>query len=176
DSKTISSGSGFVIESNGDTVVVATNRHVAVPDLSELPPGIVAPGTTPTIEAVFRSGQGKEEQALPAQIIAADLSDDLNTDLAFLVVKGMSHPPAPIARRPSWLLGSDAGAQPAGYGHPPGQGPARRPEVAGGWCGRPHRAGLGRRHPQPQQRWHLAAAAQHPAGRAPARRPDSRRL
>jgi hypothetical protein len=95
-SKTISSGSGFVIEVNGDAVVVATNRHVAVPDLSELPPGIVAPGSTPTIEAVFRSGLGPAEQALPARIVAADLSDERNTDLAFLEVKGVKNPPAPI--------------------------------------------------------------------------------
>jgi S1-C subfamily serine protease len=77
-------------------VVVATNRHVAVADLSELPPGRVSPGLTPTLEAVFRSGQGRDEQALPAQIIAADLSDEMNVDLAFLMVKGVSRPPAPI--------------------------------------------------------------------------------
>ncbi|HZW31820.1 MAG TPA: trypsin-like peptidase domain-containing protein, partial [Isosphaeraceae bacterium] len=94
--RTISSGSGFVIEVNGDTVVVATNRHVAVADLSELPPGLVSPGTLPTIEAVFRSGQGKDEQALPAQILAADLSEEMNVDLAFLIVKGVSRPPSPI--------------------------------------------------------------------------------
>jgi len=94
--RTISSGSGFVIEVEGDRVMVATNRHVAVPDLSELPPGLVAPGSVPTLEAVFRSGHGKEEQALPAQIIAADLSEEHNVDLAFLIVKGVNHPPAPI--------------------------------------------------------------------------------
>ena len=53
-------------------------------------------GLTPTIEAVFRSGQGRDEQALPAQIIAADLSDEMNVDLAFLMVKGVNQPPAPI--------------------------------------------------------------------------------
>ena len=94
--KTISSGSGFVIEVDGDRVMVATNRHVAVPDLSELPPGLVPAGIAPTIEAVFRSGLGKEEQTFPAQIIAADLSDEMNTDLAFLVVKGVNQPPKPI--------------------------------------------------------------------------------
>jgi S1-C subfamily serine protease len=96
--RTISSGSGFVIERLGvDGVLVATNRHVAVLDLAELPPGIVAPGIHPTLEAVFRSGLGPQtEQALPAQIIAADLSDERNTDLAFLMVKGLKNPPAPI--------------------------------------------------------------------------------
>jgi hypothetical protein len=92
----ISSGSGFVIEVDGDRVMVATNRHVAVPDLSELPPGFVSAGSQPTIEAVFRSGQGKEEQDLPAQIIAADLSLENHVDLAFLVVKGVNNPPKPI--------------------------------------------------------------------------------
>jgi hypothetical protein len=95
-SKTISSGSGFVIEAERDLVVVATNRHVALTDLSELPPGVVPSGSTQALEAVFRSGQGKDEQALPAQIIAADLSEDMNVDLAFLVVRGVSRPPAPI--------------------------------------------------------------------------------
>jgi S1-C subfamily serine protease len=94
--RTISSGSGFVIEVDGDRVMVATNRHVAVPDLSELPPGLVPAGSQPTIEAVFRSGQGKEEQDLPAQIIAADLSLENHVDLAFLVVKGVNNPPKPI--------------------------------------------------------------------------------
>ncbi len=94
--RTISSGSGFVIEVEGDRVIVATNRHVAVPDLSELPTGLVSPGVHPTIEAVFRSGQGKDEQDLPAQIIAADLSLENQYDLAFLVVKGVKQPPKPI--------------------------------------------------------------------------------
>ncbi|MGP0066622.1 MAG: trypsin-like peptidase domain-containing protein [Isosphaeraceae bacterium] len=94
--RTFSMGSGFVIEADGDRVIVATNRHVAVPDLSELPPGLVPPGTRPTIEAVFRSGQGKEEQELPAEIIAADLSQEDRFDLAFLVVKGVKQPPRPI--------------------------------------------------------------------------------
>jgi S1-C subfamily serine protease len=95
-SKTVSSGSGFVIEAGRDFAIVATNRHVAVADLSELPPGIVPKGTPQTLEAVFRSGEGKDEQDLPAQIIAADLSEDMNADLAFLMVRGVNRPPAPI--------------------------------------------------------------------------------
>src|SRR5262249_31062495 len=95
-SRTVSSGSGFVIEAGRDYTVVATNRHVAIADLSELPPGVVPKGTTQSLEAVFRSGQGKDEQALPAQIIAADLSEDMNADLAFLMVRGVSRPPTPI--------------------------------------------------------------------------------
>ncbi len=95
-SKTISSGSGFVIEAGRDYAVVATNRHVALADLSELPPGVVPEGTTRSLEAVFRSGRGKDEQVLLAQIIAADLSEDMNADLAFLMVRGVNRPPAPI--------------------------------------------------------------------------------
>ena len=95
--KTVSSGTGFVIEVQGDTVLLATNRHVAVLDLSEIPSSIAPPGTKPTLEAIFRSGQGtKVEQVLTAEIIAADLSDEFNTDLAFLRVKGVRQPPVPI--------------------------------------------------------------------------------
>jgi hypothetical protein len=82
---------------SADAVLVATNRHVVVHDLSELPPGIVAPGSKLELEAVFRSGLGPEqEQALHADIRAADLSDNRNTDLAFLELKGLKNPPAPI--------------------------------------------------------------------------------
>lgn len=94
--KTLGNGSGFVIEADGDKVLVATNRHVAVMDLSEAPPGLIPKGVKPTLEAVFRSGTGKDEQALPAQIIAADLSGDMSNDLAFLVVHGVKAPPKPI--------------------------------------------------------------------------------
>ncbi len=94
--KTISSGTGFVIEARGDTVLLATNRHVAVPDISNLPERIAPRGSVPTIEAVFRSGQRQQEQSLVAHIAAADLSEELNTDLAFLVVQGVNRPPQPI--------------------------------------------------------------------------------
>ncbi len=94
--KTIGNGSGFVIEVNGDTVLVATNRHVAVTDLSEVPPGLLPKGAKTTLEAVFRSGSGRDEQALPAQLIAADLSGELSVNLAFLRVKGVTRPPKPL--------------------------------------------------------------------------------
>jgi hypothetical protein len=93
--KTIGNGSGFVIEVNGDTVLLGTNRHVAVVDLSEVPPGILPAEAKPSLEAVFRSG-GRDEQALPAQIVAADLSGELSHDLAFLVVRGVKNPPKPL--------------------------------------------------------------------------------
>jgi S1-C subfamily serine protease len=86
-----------VIEVLGDQVILATNRHVAVFDVSEVPERLVPKGSVPELEAVFRSGQGpQQEQALPAHIIAADLSGDFSNDLAFLVVKGVRRPPAPI--------------------------------------------------------------------------------
>ncbi|HKI21636.1 MAG TPA: trypsin-like peptidase domain-containing protein, partial [Isosphaeraceae bacterium] len=95
--KTLASGTGFVIEVMGDTVILATNRHVAVFDLSEVPERYAPKGSVAELEVVFRSGQGPQnEQALPAQIIAADTSDDLSTDLAFLLVKGVKRPPTPI--------------------------------------------------------------------------------
>jgi S1-C subfamily serine protease len=95
--KTLASGTGFVIEARGDTVVVATNRHVAVLDVAEIPSRLMPQGSKIEIEAVFRSGLGpQQEQALPAQIIAADTSDEFSTDLAILLVKGVKRPPTPI--------------------------------------------------------------------------------
>jgi S1-C subfamily serine protease len=95
--RTLSSGTGFVIEVQGDAVIVATNRHVAVVDLSEVPERFLPKGSATELEVVFRSGQGPQnEQALPAQIMAADTTDDLSTDLAFLRVNGVKRPPTPI--------------------------------------------------------------------------------
>jgi S1-C subfamily serine protease len=94
--KPISTGSGFVIEAFGDQVLVATNRHVAVVDLSEAPPSIAKPGDKVSLEVVFRSGLGAEEQRFPAIIVAADLSQDYGNDLAFLRVRGVQSPPKPI--------------------------------------------------------------------------------
>ena len=86
-----------MIEVRGDTWLLATNQHVAVPDPSGLPPSLAKKGRCFLIQAVFRSGLGpREEQILPAQLVAADLSDDHSSDLAFLVVQGVKRPPAPI--------------------------------------------------------------------------------
>ncbi len=96
--RAIASGTGFVIEIRGDGVVVATNRHVALFDIGEVPPSLLSKGAKIELEAVFRSGQGSQkEQTLPAQIIAADNTDDFSTDLAILVVKGVKNPPKPIS-------------------------------------------------------------------------------
>jgi hypothetical protein len=94
--KTIASGTGFVIEVHGNAVIVATNRHIAVPDAAQIPFSLLPQGSKPAIEAVFGSGQSWQEQSLPAQVIAADTSGGFSTDLALLVVKGVIHPPAPI--------------------------------------------------------------------------------
>ena len=94
--KPVSTGSGFVIEAFGDRVLIATNRHVAVVNMYELPPSIAKEGAKQSLEVVFRSGLGKEEQPLPAQIVAADLSQDYGNDLAFLVANGVKNPPKPV--------------------------------------------------------------------------------
>jgi regulation of enolase protein 1 (concanavalin A-like superfamily) len=93
---TLGNGSGFVVEVDGDRVLVATNRHVAVVDMSELPPRFQTQGFKPTLEVVLRSGLGSEEQVLPAEIVAADLSGEMNVDLAFLRVRGVNKPPKPL--------------------------------------------------------------------------------
>ncbi len=59
------SGSGFVIKATGDTVLVMTNRHVAVPDAGELPEN----GKF-EISVVFRSGT-PQQQELPATLLGS---------------------------------------------------------------------------------------------------------
>ena len=96
--KPFATGTGFVIETREGDIVLATNRHVAVPDPVGAPPSLVPKGAKVELEVVFRSGLGRQnEQALPAELIATDsLSDDLNTDLAFLIVKRVTRPPVPV--------------------------------------------------------------------------------
>ncbi len=83
------SGSGFVIKSTGDTVLVMTNRHVVVPEAGEVPEG-----TKVQLSVVFRSGT-PQQQELPAQILAHD--DREVRDLAVIEVRGVRQPPHPIA-------------------------------------------------------------------------------
>jgi Trypsin-like peptidase domain len=95
--RTLASGTGFVIAALGDMVFLATNRHVAVIDLDEIPPSLLPKGTKPQLEAVFRSGQGaQQEQTLPVEILAADTSDEFSTDLAILAVRKVKRPPTPV--------------------------------------------------------------------------------
>jgi S1-C subfamily serine protease len=84
------SGSGFVMKVMGrDTVLIMTNRHVAVPDPGELPEGAKV-----ELSVVFRSGT-RQEQQRPATVIAHDRSEI--RDLAVLEVTGVTDPPAPIS-------------------------------------------------------------------------------
>ena len=90
-------GSGFVVDVLPDnSVIIATNRHVAVLDLSEFPPSIAKKGATASLEVVFRSGLGPQEQILPAEILAYHRTQEIATNLAFLVAKGVKNPPLPL--------------------------------------------------------------------------------
>ena len=92
------SGTGFVIQTEGNTVLIATNDHVANPHLERLSRDDDSSRSQPqpTIVAVFRSGAGPgAEQSIPARIIAADGEE--NRDLAILQVQGVKNPPEPIA-------------------------------------------------------------------------------
>jgi S1-C subfamily serine protease/regulation of enolase protein 1 (concanavalin A-like superfamily) len=93
------SGSGFVIKVNGDTVLVATNQHVANPhvghDDDDEDPFEDPPKEKPVLNVVFRSGSGAaSEQTLPATVLAGERKG--NRDLAILAVKGVRNPPKPI--------------------------------------------------------------------------------
>jgi serine/threonine protein kinase len=95
--RTLVSGTGFVIEATRDSVLLATSRRIVVPDTAEIPGDLVPKGSAPEIEAVFPSGEGTAYiQRFPAQIVAVDTSEDLSSDLAFLVVTGLTRPPAPM--------------------------------------------------------------------------------
>ncbi len=95
--KTVASGTGFVIDVTGDSVLLATSRQFATVDPSRMPNGAVPGASEPEFEAVFSSGQGpKHEQSAPARLIAVDTSDDFSTGLAFLLVKNVARAPMPI--------------------------------------------------------------------------------
>ncbi len=90
------SGSGFVVATDKDTVLVATNYHVitgpgyeknARPTPTELAKAIKAP----TVSVVFDSGT-KTEVAAKAEVIAGDAENDL----AILRITGLKDPPKPI--------------------------------------------------------------------------------
>ncbi len=91
------SGSGFVVSTDKDSVLVATNYHVIAPaDYDKKP----RPGPTelmkslraPTVSVVFDSGT-KTEVTAKAEVIAADPENDL----AVLRITGLKDPPKPIA-------------------------------------------------------------------------------
>ena len=87
-----SSGSGFVVNTDGDSVLIVTNAHVvAKPDFQgdQLPPGLrfrdrqdlqrikaAIENLEPKIEAVFRSGT-REEQVVAVEVVGLDKKNDL---------------------------------------------------------------------------------------------------
>jgi S1-C subfamily serine protease len=83
--RTASSGSGFVIQSDKDGVLVATNYHV-------VSTGSVNDGPVKKLDVVFRSGKAREEATYPAEVLASDW----DRDLAVLRVKGVKDAPKPI--------------------------------------------------------------------------------
>jgi S1-C subfamily serine protease len=91
------SGTGFVIQSQGDTVLIATNDHVVNPHLIDLPrDDETSRPMQPTVHAVFHSGGDPAvEQTVLAQILAADFEE--NRDLAILQCRGVKNPPQPIS-------------------------------------------------------------------------------
>jgi S1-C subfamily serine protease len=92
------SGTGFVIQSEGDTVLIATNHHVAVPQIDGAPEADnhSRPGAGSVVTVVFRGGGGPGvEQSLRAEVIAAD--GDEGHDLAILQARGVKDPPGAIA-------------------------------------------------------------------------------
>jgi S1-C subfamily serine protease len=103
------SGTGFVIRADKDTVLLATNRHVADAETDD--------GGKASITAVFRSGQGAAlEQSLPAEIVAIDHSREINHDLAILRVRGLTRPIVPI--NPSILTVPSLQMKYSAYGFP----------------------------------------------------------
>ncbi len=93
----VSTGTAFVVESRGGKQLLATNKHVAVLDLDEVPSSITGDDPKITTEAVFHSGQGNQrEQVVPATLVAADMSQEMSNDIAFLSVEGVKNPPKPI--------------------------------------------------------------------------------
>lgn len=82
--KFAASGSGFVIQSDKDGVVVVTNEHVVT-----MP---AAAGPVTKLDVVFNSGKAKEEAVYPAEVLAADPE----RDLAVLRVRKVATPPKSI--------------------------------------------------------------------------------
>lgn len=95
--RVLSTGTGYVIQRDAlGNVWIATNRHVAKLDLEGLPAELVPPNSKAQLEVVFRSGVPNKEQALKAELIAVDPSEDIENDIAFLSVRGVANPPLPV--------------------------------------------------------------------------------
>lgn len=93
-----SSGSGFVVRAEGETVYIATNHHVVQPRDSGRGGGredVDLPPIWPAITAVFRSGDTTgREASRPARVVAHDRRE--SRDLALLIVEGLPDAPRPI--------------------------------------------------------------------------------
>ncbi len=93
---TAGTGTGFVIRTDGDKALIATNRHVAAPHLDGEIPGL-KPTDRPDLTVVFRSGEGaSQEQSLPGRLVAVDTDPSPNRDLAIVEVRGVRDMPRPI--------------------------------------------------------------------------------
>jgi S1-C subfamily serine protease len=105
-------GTGFVIMSHGDQTVIATNRHVVLIHLEgdEEEAAEIKKGERPTISVVLRSGEGPgQEQELPAELAAVDMTPGHGHDLAIVVARGVKNVPKPIEvmQRAEPALGMD---------------------------------------------------------------------
>ena len=110
-------GSGFVISTEGDEVLVATNDHVINPDHGLPMQGNDRrrPREAPVITVVFRSGgDAAVEQSLAGTVVAAE--GDENHDLAVLRVRGVQKPPQPL--KPSMISLPEATTPVLIYGFP----------------------------------------------------------
>jgi S1-C subfamily serine protease len=91
----MASGSGFVISSEKDSVLVATNHHVIsplAPGRKDLPHSeVVRNFKVVNVTVVFDPGNPSERE-----VRATILTADANHDLAVLRVSGLKDPPTPI--------------------------------------------------------------------------------
>jgi S1-C subfamily serine protease len=106
-------GTGFVITSQGNQAVIATNRHVVLIHLEGDDEEIadIKKGEQPRVSVVFRSGEGAgQEQEVPADLAAVDLTPGHGHDLAILVANGVRNVPKPIEvlHRAEPALGMDS--------------------------------------------------------------------
>src|SRR5258708_3863476 len=81
------SGTGFLMQVDGDTALLVTNEHVIAP-----PKGLGVKLPPVRVEVVFNSGR-KNESSFPAEVLAADG----DRDLAILRVKNGKELPKPLS-------------------------------------------------------------------------------
>ncbi len=91
--KVASTGTGFVVATSGNRVIVATNRHVVYPHVDVDRGESIAGAPKAQLGVVFRSGTPDQEERR-ATLLYADPSPD--RDLAILEVNGVRDVPDPI--------------------------------------------------------------------------------